>query len=310
VADQVLHPGPAAPRMPRRHYLLVLAQLLWRMRLDLLLMLALCLLVSLPQAGLKRDLITQSGVEATLGIAVSVFLAFRNTQAINRWWEARSLWGVLVNQSRSWRDIVLTLLADRGVSAQKRIQLLRLQVLAVWLLNLELRNVARAPIRQRVLALASQLGFPMAVTVQQVARARSGVIQDLFARGLLSELGRDALLRSVVVFHDAAGGLQKIRNTPLPSAYDAFVRLIAWLFGFELFLDCFVEAQPLIGIALFAGFLTAERIGAYVEGPFDRDPSSLSLPLDQICLGISGDLLAEVNPFAQIATCSDPSVWT
>ena len=39
-----------------------------------------------------------------LGIAASIFIGFRNTQAIGRWWEARKLWGSVVNVSREWAD--------------------------------------------------------------------------------------------------------------------------------------------------------------------------------------------------------------
>jgi len=296
--------------MARLYYPRVLLQLLWRMRWDLLLMVGLCLAMALPGLVVQRDLITLPQVEATLGIAVSVFLGFRNTQAINRWWEARSLWGLLVNQSRSWRDAVLVLLEPSGAQGRAQRRLLQLQVVSIWLLNFELRNFASAGLRRRVLAMVAELGLAPALTLQQLARVRTAEIQRLSAQGCLTQLGRDALIRSLVVFNDGVGGLQKIRNTPLPLAYDAFVRLIAWLFGFELYLDCLVADEPLLGAALFMGSLTAERIGAYVEAPFDRDPGSLSLPIDQICLGISDDLLADANPFADIPSCRDPSIWT
>jgi len=36
--------------------------------------------------------------------------------------------------------------------------------------------------------------------------------------------------------HDAIGGLQRIRNTPIPEYYDVFVRMITWLYGLQLLL--------------------------------------------------------------------------
>lgn len=296
--------------MARRHYPRVWVQLLWRMRFDLLVMVGFCVAASLQRSLLRRDLIIQPEVETTLGIAVSVFLAFRNTQAISRWWEARGLWGAVVNQSRSWRDTLLVLLGTARERRRDHHRLLQLQVLAVWLLNLELRNWAEASHHRSILALAARLGFTPAVTLQQVSRERALLVHQLAAQGHLSDLGRDALIRSLAAFNDALGGLQKIRNTPLPPAYDAFVRLIAWLFGFELYLDCLATGVPLLGGLLFFAFLVAERLAAYVEGPFDRDPSSLSLPLNQICLGISGDLLDGDALFDELPRCSDPSIWT
>ena len=39
---------------------------------------------------------------AMMGAGLSVFLAFRNNSAYDRWWEARTLWGALVNESRTF----------------------------------------------------------------------------------------------------------------------------------------------------------------------------------------------------------------
>jgi len=303
-----LHPGAPAPHVARIHYPRVVLQLLVRMRLDLLVMVGLCL----ASIGLKSFL-TATFVRTTalpmLGIAVSIFVGFRNTQAINRWWEARSLWGAVVNQSRHWRDALLALL-DPAAQAGPRQRLLRLQVLAVWLLNLELRNYGLRIQRQRVLRLVADLDLAADVTLQQVSVARSELLRRLHAQGALSDLGLDALLRSSEAFTTALGGLQKIRNTPIPPAYDVFVRLICWLYGYALFYEFTRSDAPLTGACLFLGFLVAERIGAYVEGPFDRDGSSFSLPLNQICLGISRDLLDDDSPFADLPLCHDPSTWT
>ena len=45
-----------------------------------------------------------------LGLLLSLSLGFRYSQAYSRWWEARVLWGALVNQSRNWRDLITRVL--------------------------------------------------------------------------------------------------------------------------------------------------------------------------------------------------------
>ena len=49
-----------------------------------------------------------------LGSALIVLISFRNSSAYNRWWEARTLWGAMINNSRSFARQVLTLLDDAG----------------------------------------------------------------------------------------------------------------------------------------------------------------------------------------------------
>ncbi len=47
-------------------------------------------------------------IPAILGTIISLLLGFRSNQAYDRWWEARSLWGSIVNDSRSFARQVLT----------------------------------------------------------------------------------------------------------------------------------------------------------------------------------------------------------
>src|SRR5271163_2845917 len=44
------------------------------------------------------------------GSAIGIIVAFRNQSAYARWWEARTLWGALVNNSRSWARQVTTVM--------------------------------------------------------------------------------------------------------------------------------------------------------------------------------------------------------
>ena len=104
--------------------------------------------------------------------------------------------------------------------------------------------------------------------------------------------------------------MEKVRNTPLPPVYDVFIRLLSWIFGYAIFLDFTSNHSAITGILLFLAFLAAERVGAYVEGPFDRDGSSFSLPLDLICSRISSDLLGPDHPLARLPLSKDPSLWT
>ena len=88
-----------------------------RMKLDLLLVALMCsiTLALEPQGLIKRIDIIDVGGLAIMGTAVSILLAFRSTQAISRWWEARTLWGAVTNVSRHWRDCLHTLLCSDSV---------------------------------------------------------------------------------------------------------------------------------------------------------------------------------------------------
>ena len=304
-------PVSQPPKMARRNIPWVLWELLLRMRLDLLLMLALCgLALAIKADPQVQDLsiIDGSGL-SMLGIAVSIFVGFRNTQAINRWWEARVLWGAITNEARQWRDTLQTLIGGEEHWRRQQQELVALQVLQCWVLNFELRGLWRSDARAHVDALTRSLGLAEDITLQQSLRHRAQLVGALYRQGAINDWGRDALLRCSTAFLNSLGGLQRIRNTPLPPTYDVFIRLICWVYGYALFASFASRDSAWTGAVLFLGFITAERIGSYVEGPFDQDGSSFCVPMDSICSTISADLL-QTSPLGQLPISRDPSRWS
>ena len=51
-----------------------------------------------------------------IGIALGIFLGFRNNAAYDRYWEGRKLWGSLVNTSRSFSRISLNVITDQATT--------------------------------------------------------------------------------------------------------------------------------------------------------------------------------------------------
>lgn len=300
-----------APKLRKRRFPRVIAQMAWRMRWDLLVYGLVCIVSLLPalQPRLLKLVALPTAGLSMVGVTISIFVAFRNTQAISRWWEARVLWGGAVNASRHWRDSLRILLGPEHHHQPTEGHLLGLQVLQVWLLNFELRGFWRPDLRAAVDELTGQLDLPVDIDLQQSMQARAESIAALYQQGIINNWGRDLLLRNTEVFTNLLGGMQRIRNTPLPPVYDVFIRLICWGCGYVLFMNLTAGAG-ITGMGLFLGFLLAERIGAYVEGPFDRDGSSFSLPLDSLCLGISRDLLGPDHPLGQLQIPQDPTLWS
>ncbi len=66
---------------------------------------------------------------------------------------------------------------------------------------------------------------------------------------------------------------------------------------------------PERGSVLFLSFITAKRLGACVEGPFDQDNSSFCVTMDSICSTISAELLQTSSP-RRLPIRRDPSRWS
>ena len=298
--------NPAATN--QRDYWRVALQLVKRAKWDLG-MLALMSAVLIPLDIHLKDWLLSTKAVAVLGIAMSIFIGFRNTQAISRWWEARTLWGTVVNKSRTWADGLRGLLNEQQWRSSRTQQLVQLQVAIVWQLNFQLRNFWHPDLQLMRQQLLDQLALPADSTVRSLSVQRMMGIQKLAEDQWISERGRNHLLEISDAMTDAVGGLERIRNTPIPPPYDLFVRVINWVFGTQLLLSFESQGSALTGILLFFGFLIAERIGAYVEGPFDQDGSSFSMPLNTICVGISEDLMPRELNYGRYRPSRNPVFW-
>ena len=272
-------------------------------------MLALMSAMLIPLDIHLKDWLLSTKAVAVLGIAMSIFIGFRNTQAISRWWEARTLWGTVVNKSRTWADGLRGLLNEQQWRSSRTQQLVQLQVAIVWKLNFQLRNFWHPDLQVMRQQLLDQLALPADSTVRSLSVQRMMGIQKLAEDQWISERGRNHLLEISDAMTDAVGGLERIRNTPIPPPYDLFVRVINWVFGTQLLLSFESQGSGLTGILLFFGFLIAERIGAYVEGPFDQDGSSFSMPLNTICVGISEDLMPRELNYGRYRPSRNPVFW-
>ena len=233
---------------------------------------------------------------------------------MGRWWEARQLWGAIVNHSRNWTEILISLLPEEHLASTDGRNLVRFQVAMAWQLNFQLRNFYHQDLRRFQDYLLENLEMKPTTTLRQLGQARAIAVRKLYENKSINARGREQLMNTTNATVDAIDGLERIRNTPLPASYDVFVRMLSWVFGFQLLLNFKADGTSVVGsitgIVLFLGFLMAERIGAYVEGPFDGDGSTFALPLNAICLTISRDLLGNETDSCLHHFSKDPVRWT
>ena len=299
------HYGDPPATLPQ-DYLLVLIQIGRRMWKDIGAVLVLSLLIAITP--IPKSWLLSGKAVSILGIAVSIFIGFRNTEAINRWWEARKLWGELVNYSRCWKDNLYTYIDVKEAKAIIK-RLVRLQVAMIWQNNFELRNFWHPSDSVVMKQICEQIKLKPGTSVRRMSEIRALDIQKLHQKAIIDDWGRNQLVQTADATMVAIGGLQRIRNTPIPPPYDVFVRLLTWVFGSQLLLAFKHDNSLATGIALMIGFLFAERIGAYIEGPFDQDGSSFSMPQNVICMTITEDLLPEEFEHRFSFTSHRPIQW-
>jgi putative membrane protein len=211
------------------------------------------------------------------GSALSIFLGFRTSSAYGRWWEARILWGGIVNMSRSWTRMVMSYPRESGRATEYTDEfgreMVQWQIAYVHALRHHLR---REPFTEETKALLEQVSGEDLLTQINVPSAilhRMGTrISAAADEGLLTELRFDALSRALTEITNLQGGCERIRTTPFPRQYDyypaVFIQIYCVIMPLAV-IEEFGVFTPLMTLLISTGLLIIDRIGRNLEDPFD-----------------------------------------
>ncbi|KZV90165.1 UPF0187-domain-containing protein [Exidia glandulosa HHB12029] len=110
-------------------------------------------------------------------------------------------------------------------------------------------------------------------------------------QGWLAVAPANAFLNSLNSLQDAVANLERVRNTPIPFAYQAHLRMCMWMYLFLLPFQIYNAYGWLtIPATAFASFLLLGflEIGQEIEDPFGYDMNDLDI--DSICIAIGREL--------------------
>ncbi|KAI0330090.1 UPF0187-domain-containing protein [Cubamyces sp. BRFM 1775] len=133
----------------------------------------------------------------------------------------------------------------------------------------------------------------------------SSYLAWLLRNGQLQPAIASAFTTGIAQLQDTVTNLDRIRNTPLPFAYQAHLRISLWLYLFFLPFQVWSSFHYLtIPGTAFASFLLLGflEIGQEIENPFNYDMNDLDL--DSFCLSIQREL-HEITAH----TCPDPEEY-
>lgn len=219
-----------------------------------------------------------------LGSAVAVYLSFRNTTAYARWWEARTLWGAMVNTSRTLARESLTLLPDPATA----VIVVRRQIAFVHALRLHLRRESPWAELGNRLPPDEVEALRLVANVPNAIQARTA---EIIAASKPDPILLATFARTQSDISNAQGGMERIKNTPLPQQYATYPAFFTH--GFCLLLPLgLVESlglyTPLGSTVAGFLFLVLLQIGNDIQNPFENLEDDV--PLTTITRGIEIDL--------------------
>lgn len=208
-----------------------------------------------------------------LGFVISLLLVFRTNTAYDRWWEARKLWGSLVNNSRNFSIKLSAILKDEN--DRKFFRTFIPAYASILYKHLNNSETAKQLFDDVDLELDHHKHKP-----NQVKRMMYHKINDLYDAKKITGDQLITLDAELVAFTDICGACERIKNTPIPYSYSAFIKKFIFFyimtlpFGYSLSLGYYV-----VPVVMFIFYVLAslELIAEEIEDPFGDDENDLPI---------------------------------
>lgn len=210
-------------------------------------------------------------MHSTIGFVLSLLLAYRTNTAYERWWEGRKLWGSLVNNSRNLAiKLSAYLTEDDDRSFFRAVIPAYASVLSKHLLKEEVGQMLFAGLD---------------LDIDHHKHSPNQVAKKLFQRA--NELYTDGKIRGeqfyiinaeLQSFTEICGACERIKNTPIPYSYSAFIKKFIFFFIMTLpFGYVFSLGYYVIPVVIFIFYVLAslELIAEEIEDPFGNDDNDL-----------------------------------
>ena len=210
-----------------------------------------------------------------LGTAISILLSFKLSQSYDRWWEARKIWGSIVNESRNFTLLMQSLIApgnDRDIRQIAFRHIAWCFSLGRYLRALDpLENLEKYISEDDIKAIASHSNKPLALLQLNTLH-----ISELKKNGKMEALGQIQLNTTLINFSNAMGMAERIKNTVFPVTYRVFLHLMIYIFVITLSIAMGAN-RPLFEVPLLllisSGFFVLEKTATLLQDPFENKPT-------------------------------------
>ena len=255
------------------------------------------------------DLAIPLSIPMIMGTVISLLLAFRSNQAYDRWWEARTIWGAIVNDSRSLARQINAFVYSPGSAVRDhgsfayapeqdeqthffRSRFIKRQIAWCYSLSRSLRGqestygIEKFVSRSDMQHIKNFNNSPMAIL-----DIHGQELQKALRSGFINEYQQVAIDTTLSRLSDAMGKCERIKNTIFPSTYSLYIHF-SLLFFFLLLpfavVDFFGYMSIPVVMAISAVFFLIEKMAIHLQDPFENKPTDT--PMTAICFTIERDL--------------------
>ena len=217
-------------------------------------------------------------IPAFIGTAISILLSFKLSQSYDRWWEARKVWGAIVNDSRSLVTQLQSLTSKGNDEKIKKIAFR--QIAWCYSLGQSLRelnptdNLDEFISEEDLKEIKKHNNKPLALL-----QLNASDIKQLKETNQLDIFSQLQLDNTLVRLCDSQGKAERIKTTVFPVTYRLFLHAIIYLFVVTLAIALRVDGLfeiPLL-VAISSAFFLLEKTATHMQDPFDNRPTDTAM---------------------------------
>jgi putative membrane protein len=212
-----------------------------------------------------------SVMHGLLGFVISLLLAYRTNTAYDRWWEGRKMWGGLVNSSRNLAIKLASILKEENDRAYFRKMIPGYA--SILHKHLNDSDTAKQLFDDVDLEIDHHKHRP-----NQVAKMLFQKVNDLYDSKKITGEQFIILNNELQSLTDICGACERIKNTPIPYSYSAFIKKFIFIYVLTLpFGYVFILGYLVIPVVVFIFYVLAslELIAEEIEDPFGGDANDL-----------------------------------
>lgn len=248
----------------------------------------------MDQYGFLAKISIPIAITGVFGTAVALLLGFRTNQAYERWWEARIIWGAIVNDSRTLIRQTISFYDRLDEQYVYNVQeMANRQIVWCYALGESLRNLPFSP------NVAGYIKFED-ISDQNVPNAillkHSQALTDARSEKTVNEFQQIQLDSTIARLCDSMGKCERIKNTVFPKAHSLLIHLIIYVFATMLPFgldDKNVAVEIAITFFIPIIFVAIEKTSILMQDPFENQP--MDTPVTDLATTIEINLKQMIN---------------
>lgn len=243
----------------------------------------------LDQLGFLNKISIPIAVTGVFGTAVALLLGFRTNQAYERWWEARIIWGAIVNDSRTLVRQSISFFDRSNKNYESLVRdMAERQITWCYALGESLRKLPFSHRVNKYIASKELYDFNIPNALLSL---HAETLLEAKEKNMVNDFQQVQIDNTIARLCDSMGKCERIKNTVFPKIHSLLIHTIIYVFATMLpfgLTDEYLAVEIGLTIGIPIIFIAIEKTSILMQDPFENQP--LDTPMTDLAQTIEINL--------------------